>query len=294
MLSTSDGQSLMAGDGRVTIMRALIKKLIVGIGRRTLSPNAASRAVVLCYHSVHPTRPLASARPESFEQHLMWLKEYCVSVPFGSVLPEAGRERRDRPLVSITFDDGYADNHQYAFPLLCKYGVPATFFLTVGFLEHDPAVVDRFRCFSSGDPEGTRPLTWSQVREMRQAGMEFGAHTYSHPNLARLPAAAVEVELRRSKAIVEDRLGERVTLTAYPFGKPKRHFTAETMRIVSKVGYDCAAAILFRSVRARSCRYAVPRFYVTGDSLRTLQEKIFGAWDLLGLWHERAPAFLQR
>jgi hypothetical protein len=93
---------------------------------------------------------------------------------------------------------------------------------------------------------------------------------------------------------MEDRLGELITLTAYPFGKPKRHFTPETMDIVAKVGYDYAAAIMFRSVRASSSRYAVPRFYVTGDSVRTLQEKIFGAWELLGLWHERAPAFLQR
>ena len=100
--------------------------------------------------------------------------------------------------------------------------------------------------------------------------------------------------VKRAKAVTEDRLGERITLTAYPFGKPKRHFTAETMEIVSKVGYECAAAITYQSVCASRSRYAVPRYYVTGDSVRVLQEKIFGAWDLLGVWHQRAPAFLQR
>lgn len=276
-------------------MRALIKKLIVETGRRVLSPKVSSRVIVLCYHSVHPTRLLVSARPKLFEQHLRWLTEYCTCVPFSEVLLEAARpEERDRPLVSITFDDGYADNYEYAFPLLDKYDVPATFFLTVGFVEHDPITMERFRGFVRGDPEGTRALGWSQVREMREAGMKFGTHTYSHPNLAQLEAAAAAAELWQPKAIMEDRLGERIALTAYPFGKPKRHFTPETMELVSKLGYDCAAAITCRSVCASPSRYAIPRFYVAGDSLRTLQEKIFGGWDLLGLWHERAPAFLQR
>jgi peptidoglycan/xylan/chitin deacetylase (PgdA/CDA1 family) len=276
-------------------MRAFVKKLMVETGRRLLSPKVSSRVVVLCYHSVHPTRPLTSARPESFERHLMWLTEHCTIVPFSQVLPQAARcDERDRPLVAITFDDGYADNYEFAFPVLQRFGVPATFFLTVGFIERDPVAIERFRGFAGADPEGLRALEWSQVREMRQAGMEFGAHTYSHPNLARLERSAAEGELKRSKAVMEERLGERITLTAYPFGKPKRHFTEETMQIVAEVGYDCAAAIMFQSVCASRSRYAVPRYYVTGDSLGTLQEKIFGAWDLLGLWHERAPAFLQR
>ncbi len=276
-------------------MRALVKKLIIATGRRILSPRVSSRVIVLCYHSVHPARPLASAGPDTFEQHLVWLKESSVIVPFSKVWLEAAKshEERDRPLVSITFDDGYADNYEYAFPLLHKYGIPATFFLTVGFIEHDPVTMERFRRFSRYQ-ERPRALAWSQVREMRQAGMEFGTHTYSHPNLARLEPAAAEAEVRRSKAILEDRLGEAITLTAYPFGKPKRHFTAETMDIVAKVGYDCAAAIVYRSVYASFCRYAVPRFYVAGDSVSTLRDKVFGAWDLLGMWHERAPAFLQR
>lgn len=274
-------------------MRALIKGLIVETGRRLPSPRRSSRVVVLCYHSVHPTRPRVSARPSAFEQHLVWLTENCASVPFSRVLLEAAKpEETRRPLISITFDDGYADNYEYAFPLLCRYGVPATFFLTVGFIEHDPRAMATFRGLAQG--QDARPLEWSQIREMRHAGMEFGTHTFSHPNLALLEAAAAEGEIRRSKAIMEDRLGERISSTAYPFGKPKRHFTPETMDIVSKAGHDCAAAIMFRSVRAEPSRYAVPRFYVAGDSVRTLQEKVFGAWDLLGLWHERAPAFLQR
>lgn len=276
-------------------MRAFVKKVMIETGRRFLSPRRSSRIVVLCYHSVHPARVRTSARPESFAQHLTWLKEHCTIVPFSEIVLQAARpDGRDRPLVAITFDDGYADNYEYAFPVLHRFGVPATFFLTAGFIERDPLTLERFRGFARGEAEGSRALTWSQVREMRRSGMQFGAHTYSHPNLARLERSAAEVELKRAKAVMEETLGERITMTAYPFGKPKRHFTAETMEIVSEVGYDCAAAITFQSVCASRSRYAVPRYYVAGDSLSVLQEKIFGAWDLLGVWHQRAPAFLQR
>jgi len=276
-------------------MRTLVRRLIVETGRRVPLPRASSRVIVLCYHSVHPTRPFVSARPESFERQLTWLKEHCTIGSLSDVLLEAATpEQRERPLVAITFDDGYVDNYEFAFPLLYRFGIRATFFLTVGFIERDPLAVERFRSFAPGDPEGARALAWSQVREMRQAGMEFGTHTYSHPNLARLRPSEAEFELRQSKTIMEEHLKEPVIYSAYPFGKPGRHFTPETMGIVAKVGYHCAAAITFRSVCASHSRYAVPRFYVAGDNLRTLQEKIFGAWDFLGLWHERAPAFLQR
>ncbi len=275
-------------------MRAIVKRLMVETGRRVLSPRVSSRVIVLCYHSVHPTRLITSARPESFERHLTWLMEHCTVVPFSQILLDAARRgERDRPLVAITFDDGFADNYEYAFPVLHRLGVPATFFLTAGFIERDPLTLERFRGFARGDPEGSRALKWSQVREMRQSGMEFGTHTYSHPNLARLDRSAAEMELGRSKVILEERLGERIALTAYPFGKPRRHFTAQTMDVASEVGYDAAAAIMFRPVCTCHSRYAVPRFYV-GDSLRTLREKIGGAWDLVGLWQEAAPAFLQR
>jgi hypothetical protein len=137
--------------------------------------------------------------------------------------------------------------------------------------------------------EEIRPLDWSAVREMRRAGMEVGAHTYSHPNLARLDRRAAELEVRRPKAIIEDRLGVPVRLMAYPFGKPKRDFTQETADLVSSAGYEYAAAVAWRGIRASDSRFRIPRFSCTGDSVCTLRDKVSGAWDLLGAWQERAP-----
>lgn len=277
----------------MTSPREWLKEMLVATGRQLVVPRVSSRVVILCYHSVS-TRSFASATPNAFEQHLLWLRAHCEIVPFRQVAHAAGDWQGDRPVVALTFDDGYADNYEYAFPLLRIFEVPATFFLTVGLLEQDPRVVGRFQSLYQSGVQDIRPLEWAQVREMRQAGMEIGAHTYSHPNLSRLTRSAAEVELRQSKAILEERLGDRVDAMAYPFGIPRRHFTTETMDLASAAGYDCAAAITLRAVHRSHSRLAMPRFPVSQGDLGTLTDMIFGAWDLLGVWQERAPMMLQK
>jgi peptidoglycan/xylan/chitin deacetylase (PgdA/CDA1 family) len=266
--------------------------LVVGPGRRVGVSQTSARAVVLCYHSVHPTATFRSATPELFSEHLTWLKQHCEIVRFPDAVRAAGQPRGGRPVVAITFDDGFADNYEYAFPLLQQHGVPATFFLTVGLLDKNPDILEQLRRVWGAQPEEIRAMDWRAVREMQRAGMEMGAHTYSHPNLARLDRYEVELEVRRPKEIIEDRLGVPVRLMAYPFGKPGRHFTRHTVGTVASAGYEFAAAVTWRGIRASDSRFRIPRFTCTEDSLCTLRDKISGAWDLLGKWQERVPVGL--
>lgn len=275
-------------------VRRSLKTVLLGVHRRIAPAGASKRTVVLCYHSVHSTTPFASATPRVFEQHLIWLKQHCTIVPFSQITAVVSGSGEGYPCVAITFDDGYVDNYECAFPLLQRYEVPATFFLTVGFMERDPAVVERFEILRRTRAEDLHSLTWVQAREMLRAGMEVGAHTYSHPNLARLDRPAAEVELRRSKEIMEDRLGQRISLLAYPFGRPKLNFTSETVEVVAQVEYEYAAAATSRAVRVTDCRLVIPRFFATGVDVSTLASIIRGDWDVLGYWQERAPLFLQK
>lgn len=252
------------------------------------------RIVILCYHSVHPSKKFSSATPQLFEEHLKWIKEHCSVVSLFEVPFLTAKGEQRKPIVAITFDDGYADNYEYAFPLLQKYGIPATFFVTVGLLEKDPKVIERFQVLRRASLEDIAPLTWSQVREMRKAGMEIGSHTWSHPNLAWLKLVEARQELVHSKEVLEERLGEKVSLLAYPFGKPGRHFTLDTLELTRETGYEVAVAVLFRSVKPDDSPLALPRFFVTRDNVTVLAEKIMGAWDWLGWWQEKAPLWLAR
>jgi peptidoglycan/xylan/chitin deacetylase (PgdA/CDA1 family) len=251
------------------------------------------RVVILCYHSVHPAKAFANATPKLFERQLAHFRESFDVASFSSVAP-AHCEDPSGISVSVTFDDGYEDNYSHAFPLLLKYGFPASFFLTTGLVEQDSLVLKRFQTLRRSSLEDVRPLSWSQIDEMRSAGMEFGAHTHTHPNLARLPSRAVAEELRRSRQTLEDRFGEPVTSMAYPFGKPRRHFTEKTLESVDRAGYDRAAAAIFRSVRVTDSFLALPRFFVAKDDISTIEKKVRGFWDHIGWWQENAPLWLAR
>ena len=106
----------------------------------------------------------------------------------------------------------------------------ATVFVTTGFCDDDPAVRLRFQELRGALVDEVRPLSWTQVRELQSAGLEIGAHTYSHPNLIRLSREDAERELRVSRELLEDRLSSPIDLMAYPFGKPGRQFDGNAGR----------------------------------------------------------------
>lgn len=257
--------------------------------------DPARRVVVLCYHLIHPSKSFASASPTAFDEQVSWLKDNCRIIRFDQVIAEARSANRDKLAVAITFDDGYADNHTYALPTLSRHGIPATFFLTTGLIDRDPRVTERMRVLQNasraGDVEG---LTWTQVTEMQHEGIEFGAHGTRHTNLGRADQNAVLGELSASKASIEDHVAGSVRSFAYPFGKPKHHFSATTMRLVRQSGFEFGAAMLYRRVLPRDSQFGIPRFAVTSDSPEMFRAMVLGNLDVMGLWQERAPMWLSR
>ena len=103
-------------------------------------------------------------------------------------------------------------------------------------------------------------LTQKEVVDLRRCGMQVGAHTVSHPILTRLPRQEALREIGQSKSFLENLLGERVGLFAYPNGKPGEDYDHSTVEMVRESGFD-AAVTTVRGVATRSSDLLqIPRF----------------------------------
>jgi peptidoglycan/xylan/chitin deacetylase (PgdA/CDA1 family) len=267
--------------------RGLTRVAEVGARRVLPPPDPAGRRVVLCYHSVDPSPGYLSLHPELFDEHLAWLQEHCEVVSLEELVSAV--PRRCGPYVAITFDDGYEDNRVHAMPCLARRGMSATFFVTVGFLERDDEVMAHLSEVWLTPREELRPLAWSDVRELRTAGMSIGSHTWSHRNLAQLSSAEAQEDLRRACDVLEERLGEPVRAVAYPWGKPGRHVTDDTLAAARRAGYELGVISLPRTVRDADDAMRIPRFGIGAEPVARLAAKVAGAIDWHASVHERLP-----
>ncbi|MBU4467562.1 MAG: polysaccharide deacetylase family protein [Candidatus Omnitrophica bacterium] len=127
-----------------------------------------------------------------------------------------GKMSLPRRAVVVTFDDGTEDNFTHAFPILSKYRIPATIFLSPGSITFNTLKLD-------------------QIIQMHDNGITFGSHTYSHRYLPSLSLEQVHQELRKSKEWLE-KLIRPIEFLSYPAGG----FTSEIVTIARKVGYRAA------------------------------------------------------
>ncbi len=102
-------------------------------------------------------------------------------------------------------------------------------------------------------------MTTDQVVAMRQSGMEIGAHTVSHPILACEDEGSAREEILGSKEFLETLLGEKVTLFAYPNGKPEKDYLNAHVNILKEVGFSAAVSTRWGSAGADDNRFELPR-----------------------------------
>jgi peptidoglycan/xylan/chitin deacetylase (PgdA/CDA1 family) len=217
-------------------------------------PNAIP---ILMYHEIADRSHTASrlaVSPDAFAAQLRSLQAGGhTTITAGTLAAALAGEAPDlppRPVV-LTFDDGFADFHATALPLLHHYGCTATVFVTTGWIR------EAGRRHSAASRPG-RMLSWSQLAEAASAGVEIGAHSHGHPELDQLSADRLRLELEHSKQLLEDRLGRPVPGLAYPFG----YSNAGVRRTAAELGYRYACAVANTTVGPRWNAMALPRLTI--------------------------------
>lgn len=280
------------------------------------------RLSILIFHRVLPqVDPLFPQEMDAqrFDVLCGWLAAWFNVLPLDQAVRRLKEGSLPQRALAITFDDGYADNHDVAMPILKKHGLCATFFIATGFLDGgrmwNDTVIESVRLTPQGalplqqlgvtglsemavrtvadkqnaitqiiraikylpvpqrlaltqelaalaqvTPPSDLMMTSAQVRAMRRAGMQIGAHTVSHPILAKLSEDEAREEILRGKHQLEDLLDEPITLFAYPNGKPGEDYAPLNAQIVKDLGFEAAVSTAWGASNAQTDLFQIPRF----------------------------------
>ncbi len=215
---------------------------------------------VLCYHQTYAgsnTFGGYNVQPRKFEAQLKYLKEQgyqSVSLrDFEAAMngnPPADFPKRP---ILLTFDDGLTSNETTALPPMRKYGFKGVLFIY-------PTIINSKR---------KNYMRWPAVRRLAKSGVfEIGSHTYWHAQLPAMSRADIRVQLRKSREILESKLGVSITALAYPFGLYDRRVIEEARA----AGYNVAFTINPGSNQPGDPPYTLNRYMVTGlQSMRNFR-----------------------
>lgn len=277
------------------------------------------KLTIFIFHRVLPKPdPLFPDEPDSkrFDQLMNWISSWFNTLPLNEAALLLKQGLLPSRAACITFDDGYADNFTIALPILKKYNLTATFFISTGFLDGgrmwNDTIIESIRHYSSNKLDLTQiglesiPLhntdekttsirlvlnktkylppqqrveftrriaeltksklpddlmmTSDQVRELRKAGMQIGAHTVSHPILAKIDSDSAKSEIFESKIFLEKLLREEIVLFAYPNGKFNTDYLDCHVEMVKELGFKVAVSTS-PGYASRNCDlFQIPRF----------------------------------
>jgi peptidoglycan/xylan/chitin deacetylase (PgdA/CDA1 family) len=190
------------------------------------------RAVIAVFHRIddrYPTDPITCSRAE-FVRYCEFFRKHFRVVSLTHLVQELARGGDISRMLVITFDDGYADNYDFAAAELERRGLPATFFLTTSFIGTPHcAWWDRQRGIDS------EWMTWDQARDLRRRGFEVAPHTMTHPDLGEVPYEMARQEIEGSKERLLAEVRDPALHFSYPFGQ-KEHLVEHNRRAVVEAG----------------------------------------------------------
>lgn len=215
------------------------------------------KIMVLNYHKIDDMDISLSIPPIEFEAQMKYLQDnnYHTITPDELYAALEGEGELPENPVLITFDDGYADNYENAYPILKKYDFKATIFVISDFV----GKMDHY-------------FTWDEAREMSKNGITIASHTVDHRAMTDLTDEQLKKELVESKKKIEKEMDKTVDYIAYPTGTYNLHIA----QLVKDAGYKAAFTIKYGNVDMDSNIYALERvpIFHTEDTHKSFLERV--------------------
>lgn len=272
--------------------RTAVKEAVYGLAHAAGLPawgrlKRRNSLTILTYHSFGPAaeHPYLHRLPVArFAEQVRHIMRHFDVVGLENGLARLGTPEADTPMLSITIDDGYADNFTHMLPILKEANLPATVFVATGYIDsgllpwptrlsamlhhatrsevrrplaitlstpagrlsagrtlrqhlsrldheaREAAIAELKRELVPRTFEALPPLTWDQIRTMRQAGVSIGSHTHFHGWLDCLSPGDVDTELTLSRRRIEEETDAPCNILAYPNGNWNPSVTAAAER----------------------------------------------------------------
>jgi glycosyltransferase involved in cell wall biosynthesis len=233
------------------------------IANREMWRRLTRGTVILMYHAIGDRGESASryvVPVRRFKLQMAFLKRMGYRVLKLEEFIHYMREHRLPPArsVVITLDDGYSDARTLAWPILQQLGLSATVFVVSGKVgaSNDWTASEALR--------GRRLLSWSEIRELVDGGMQLGAHTRTHPILSGLPVDRVAEEILGARTDLERKLQIQIRTLAYPHGE----YNSATVKVAIEAGFLGSCSVHDGWNTAKTPLHALRRIEIQGtDSL---------------------------
>jgi peptidoglycan/xylan/chitin deacetylase (PgdA/CDA1 family) len=237
--------------------------------------DQAAQTVIFGYHRFvnKVRRPDTEITPEAFEAQMKELKDRGVAViGMQDFLAWKRGEKAIPPKCAIiTIDDGYKSGYEVAWPILKKYGYPVTMFIYTEGIK-------------PGRFSGGESMSWEQLQEMRDAGVDIQAHSVTHQDLRKPPYDRfakhkltqqeyepwLENEVAGSKNIIEQKLGVKANCFAVPYGFYNEH----VKEVAKKAGYEALFTVYGQKLTYGSPLDSLGRYMIEANKPKVFAEAV--------------------
>ena len=256
-----------------------VKRVLGRVGKFTRGRE--TRRVVLLYHAVG-SGPDACPT-EQFAKQISWLDANAEVLPLEELLAGRGKAKLQ---VAITFDDGYASVAHEAAPIMDRYGITGTVYLTAACIGEAEST-RRHSDPAQGHLSGEKFMLWSEARALQDAYWEIGSHGLDHVDMTGQDDEKLSHQIDSARMLIENRLGATCRAFAYPWGRNN----ARSQAAVAQAGHDHAAGTIHGPVRPGADMLSFRRIDIRREyEVEDLRRVVHGDWDYLGylqLWRMR-------